>query len=195
MRTLKRTTLKLLSAMVLVSVALTGVADPARATPSLPTAPAAAQPTVVAIDLLLAGSYTDAARQAIVIWNRTVPTIQLVEQQTEAPLRVKEYKTASGTQSHAFPTGLGQGWVYLEVGDAKIYNPTRIVVHELGHILSLPDLGLDTCSKVMSGALAGPACVNDQPDAEEAAAVTDFFATHNLGDPIPGWGFTAGTAL
>jgi snapalysin len=40
----------------------------------------------------------------------------------------------------------------------------------------------------MSGAWAGPECVNDQPDAEEIAAVTDFSAAHDVGDPIPWWG-------
>lgn len=177
----------LLSTMVLACATLIGVSTPAGAAEPVPE--------VIPIDLLLAGSYTDAVRDAMAIWNTTVPTIRFVEQDTPAALRVKEYTTASGTSSHVYINGLGRGWVYLEVGDAQIYKPSRIAVHELGHILSLPDLGPGSpCSKVMSGAWAGSECVNDQPDAEEIAAVTDFFAAHDVGDPIPWWGGFLGTA-
>ncbi|WP_413105226.1 snapalysin family zinc-dependent metalloprotease [Streptomyces sp. Inha503] len=147
------------------------------------------EPEVIPIDLLLAGSYADPVRDAMDIWNKAVPGITFVEQNTPAALRVKEYTTANGTGSHSFVNGLGRGWVYLETGDAQKYKPSRIAVHELGHILSLSDLGPGSvCSKVMSGAWAGPECTNDQPDAEEAAEVADFFAAHDVGDPVPGWG-------
>ncbi|MBE1594495.1 MULTISPECIES: snapalysin family zinc-dependent metalloprotease [Streptomyces] len=79
--------------------------------------------------------------------------------------------------------------MHLEVGDAQLYKPSRIVVHELGHILSLPDMYPGApCPKVMSGAWGGADCPNDQPDAEEIAAVTDFFAKNNVGDRVPWWG-------
>ncbi|MEU0029609.1 snapalysin family zinc-dependent metalloprotease [Streptomyces sp. NPDC006335] len=173
--------LNLLSTAVLTSGALLGVSTPAGAADSAPE--------VIPIDLMLAGSYTDAAREAIEIWNTAVPSIKLVEQDTPAPLRVMEYKTARGVQSHVNIKGAGRGWVYLEVGDAQLYKPSRIVVHELGHILSLPDLGPGSpCSKVMSGAWGGSDCVNDQPDVAERAAVRNFFATNNVGDKVPWWG-------
>ncbi|MFF7655025.1 snapalysin family zinc-dependent metalloprotease [Streptomyces sp. NPDC007983] len=147
------------------------------------------EPEVIPIDLLLAGSYTDPVRDAMSIWNKAVPGIRFVEQDTPAALRVKEYTTANGTASHSFLNGLGRGWVYLETGDARKYKPSRIAVHELGHVLSLGDLGPGSvCSKVMSGAWAGPECANDQPDPEEAAEVAAFFAAHDVGDPVPGWG-------
>jgi snapalysin len=183
--------LRLMATMVLASATVVGVSGPASAAPASPLVSAGAAPTVIPIDLLLAGSYTDAARQAIVIWNQTVPSIRFVEQPTAATLRIKEYKTEHGVDSHAVPQGLGRGWVFAEVGDAQIYNPVRVVVHELGHVLSLPDIGQGDpilCSKVMSGGHAGPECRNAQPDAAEAEAVAGFFATHELGDPIPGWG-------
>jgi snapalysin len=171
--------LKLLSTAVLTSGALLGISTPAVAAD--PT------PEVIPIDLLLAGSYTDAAREAIAIWNTAVPTIKFVEQDTPAALRVMEYKTAKGVQSHVNIKGAGRGWVYLEVGDAQLYKPSRIVVHELGHILSLPDLGPGPCSKVMTGAWGGSDCLNDQPDASERAAVRDFFAANDVGDKVPWW--------
>lgn len=173
--------LNLLSTVVLACTALVGFGGPASA--------AEPEPEVIAIDLLLAGSYTDAVRDAMVVWNTSVPTIRFVEQDTPAALRVKEYKTANGTSSHVYINGAGRGWVYLEVGDAEVYRPSRIAVHELGHILSLPDLGPGSpCAKVMSGAWAGADCVNDQPDAEEVAEVSDFFAAHDVGDRVPWWG-------
>ena len=174
-------TVNLLATVVLASGALLGVSTPAGA--------ADPAPEVIPIDLMLAGSYTDAAREAIEIWNTAVPSIKFVEQDTPAPLRVMEYKTAKGVQSHVNIKGAGRGWVYLEVGDAQLYKPSRIVVHELGHILSLPDLGPGSpCSKVMSGAWGGSDCVNTQPDAAEKAAVRDFFAANDVGDRVPWWG-------
>ncbi|MEH0548948.1 snapalysin family zinc-dependent metalloprotease [Streptomyces sp. B21-105] len=173
--------LNLLSTVVLAGGLLVGVGTPTQA--------AGRTPEVIPIDLMLAGSYTDAAREAIEIWNTAVPTIKFVEQDTPAALRVMEYKTARGVQSHVNIKGAGRGWVYLEVGDAQLYKPSRIVVHELGHILSLPDLGPGSpCAKVMSGGWAGSDCVNVQPDAAEKAAVRDFFAAHDVGDRVPWWG-------
>ncbi|MFI6810174.1 snapalysin family zinc-dependent metalloprotease [Streptomyces luteogriseus] len=177
-------TVNLLATVVLASGALLGVSTPAGA--------ADPAPEVIPIDLMLAGSYTDAAREAIEIWNTAVPSIKFVEQDTPAPLRVMEYKTAKGVQSHVNIKGAGRGWVYLEVGDAQLYKPSRIVVHELGHILSLPDLGPGSpCSKVMSGAWGGSDCANTQPDAAEKAAVRDFFAANDVGDRVPWWGSAA----
>lgn len=169
--------LNLLSTAVLACASVLGVGTPATA--------AAPAPKVIPIDLLLAGSYTDAARTAITIWNEAVPTIKLVEQNTPATLRVQEYQTTRGTQSHVAPTGLGVGFVYLEVGDAAKYKPSRIVAHELGHMLVLNDFGPGPCSKLMTGGNAGGDCQNDHPDAQEIAEVKDYWATHNLGDRIP----------
>ncbi|WEH13260.1 snapalysin family zinc-dependent metalloprotease [Streptomyces sp. VNUA24] len=174
-------TWKFLSTATLACGALLGGVTPAGAADPVPE--------VIPVDLLLAGSYTDASREAIAIWNKAVPTIRFVEQDTPAALRVMEYKTAKGIQSHVNIKGAGRGWVYLEVGDAQLYKPSRIVVHELGHILSLPDIGPGSpCSKVMSGAWAGSECANDQPDAAETAAVQDFFAVNDVGDRVPWWG-------
>ncbi|WP_443303999.1 snapalysin family zinc-dependent metalloprotease [Streptomyces sp. IBSNAI002] len=170
-----------MSTVALVCGVLVTVSTPAQA--------ADAELEVIPIDLLLAGSYTDAAREAIAIWNTSVPTIRFVEQDTPAALRVMEYKTARGTQSHVNIKGAGRGWVYLEVGDAQLYKPSRIVVHELGHILSLNDIGPGSpCSKVMSGAWGGSDCLNDKPDTSERAAVRAFFAAHDVGDKVPWWG-------
>ncbi|MBZ3906214.1 snapalysin family zinc-dependent metalloprotease [Streptomyces griseiscabiei] len=177
--------LKPLSAVVIACAALTGVGTPAGA--------AAPEPEIIPIDLLLAGSYTDASREAIAIWNKAVPTIKFVEQDTPAALRVMEYTTARGVQSHVNIKGAGRGWVYLEVGDARLYKPTRIVVHELGHILSLPDAGRGPCSKVMTGAAGGADCPNDQPDAAETAAVADFFAKYDVGARVPWWASSSAT--
>ncbi|MFE7760413.1 snapalysin family zinc-dependent metalloprotease [Streptomyces sp. NPDC057438] len=174
-------TWQFLSTVTLAGGALLGTTTPAGA--------AEPEPEVIPIDLLLAGSYTDASREAIAIWNKAVPTIKFVEQDTPAALRVMEYKTAKGVQSHVNIKGAGRGWVYLEVGDAQLYKPSRIVVHELGHILSLPDLGPGSpCSKVMSGGWAGSECTNDQPDAAEKTAVRNFFAMYDVGDKVPWWG-------
>ncbi|MFF3488906.1 snapalysin family zinc-dependent metalloprotease [Streptomyces sp. NPDC002701] len=177
---LPRRILSLLSALACVGAVVVGATSPAGA--------AEPEPETIPIDLLLAGSYANAVRDAIDIWNEAVPGIEFVEQETPSALRVKEYTTATGTGSHVYVNGLGRGWVYLETGDAQVYKPTRIAVHELGHILSMADLGPGSpCSKIMSGGWAGPECVSVQPDAEEVAEVASFFAAHDVGDPVPGW--------
>lgn len=170
-------------AAVLTCAAALGVPSAASAAPSA----AAETPEIIAIDLLLAGDWTDAAREAIEIWNTSVPGIRFVEQDTEAALRVKAYTTATGTQSHVYIRGAGQGWVYLENGDAQLYKPTRVVAHELGHLLSLNDIGRTEpyCEKLMSGAAGGADCQNDHPDAAEIAEVTTFWEQNDLGAPVP----------
>jgi snapalysin len=156
------------------------------------TDPAADQPvTVVPIDLLLAGSYTDTTRAAIEIWNDAVPSVRFVEQSTPAALRVEEIKSEDGHQTRVDPDGLGRGRVYFDTANPDLYEelgytPLRIAVHELGHMLSLDDFRQgEACAKVM--ALPGPDCGNNQPDAEERASVAEFFAHHELGDPMPDW--------
>ncbi|BCL25222.1 snapalysin family zinc-dependent metalloprotease [Streptomyces aurantiacus] len=177
---LPRRVASLISALVCVGAAVVGVGSPAGAADS--------EPEVIPIDLILAGSYANTVRDAMEIWNTAVPGIKFVEEDTPTALRVKEYTTATGTGSHVFLNGLGRGWIYLETGDAQVYRPSRIAVHELGHALSLADLGPGSpCSKVMSGGWAGPECLNDQPDAEEVAEVASFFASHDVGDQVPGW--------
>ncbi|GAA2575321.1 hypothetical protein GCM10010435_59010 [Winogradskya consettensis] len=82
--------------------------------------------------------------------------------------------------------GAGRGWVYLENGDTLLYRP-RIVAHELGHILSLNDIGRTdpSCSKLMSGAQGDTDCQNDHPDPAEIAEATTFFDRNDVGDPVP----------
>jgi snapalysin len=150
-----------------------------------------AGPEIIPIDLLLAGGHTEVARAAIDIWNRAVPSIRFVEQSTPATLRVREHLD-DGAQTRADPDGLGRGWVLIDVANLELtkdWTRTRIVVHELGHILSLPHPPAGTpgveCVKVMAG--PGPNCTNEQPDAAERAAVADYFARYDLGDEMPDW--------
>jgi snapalysin len=161
------------------------------------TDPAGQQPPeVVPIDLLLAGSYTDTAREAIEIWNRAVPSVRFVEQSTPAALRVEEIKSEDGHQTRVDAEGLGIGRVYFDTAKPELYEelgytPLRIAMHELGHMLSLNDFRqAESCAKVM--AAPGLDCANVQPDAAERAEVADYFAHHDLGDPMPDWPVDSG---
>lgn len=163
-----------------------------------PSPGGAHHPKIVPIDLLLAGSFTATARQAIGIWNRAVPSVRFVEQRTPAALRVEEIKSEDGHQTRVDPDGLGRGRVYIDTANLELYKeytPTRIVVHELGHMLSLNDYHeqAQACAKVM--AAPGPHCVNDRPDAAERAAVAAYFADHDLGDPMPDWSVGPGDTV
>ena len=177
------------SLVVAAAVGLT-VCAPGAVLPSYagtgPSPAVARSPKIVPIDFALAGGSTDAAREAIAIWNREVPSLRFVEMSAPATLRVVEIETPEGSQSRVDPDGLGRGVAYVDVPDAALYGATRVLVHELGHLLSLDDLrGVTDCSKVM--ALPVPDCTNVTPHADESAAVAEFFECHELGDTMPGW--------
>ena len=56
------------------------------------------------------------------------------------------------------------------------YAPQRIVTHETGHALGLPDRCTQPCSKLMSGGGPGPSCTNPSPDSVEASEVNTLRA-------------------
>ncbi len=73
---------------------------------------------------------------AIAIWNRAVPSIRFVEQNTPATLRVQEHED-DGAQTRADHDGLGRGVVLIDVANLELtkeWTRTRVVVHELGRV-------------------------------------------------------------
>ena len=64
----------------------------------------------------------------------------------------------------------------IDYYQAQQYSPLRIMTHEIGHILGLPDNYNGDCSLLMSGGSAGTACTNPYPRSDEAALVDAYFS-------------------
>ncbi|NKI45203.1 snapalysin family zinc-dependent metalloprotease [Streptomyces physcomitrii] len=115
----------------------------------------------------LAPSLDAKIAQSTSIWNSAVEAVQLKEVDGAADF---SYVETDGS-AHTDTDGHGQGQVFLPVGA-----PLRVVTHETGHILGLPDHFSGPCSELMSGGGPGPACTNAVPNASEAAQVDLLWA-------------------
>ncbi|WP_412542662.1 snapalysin family zinc-dependent metalloprotease [Longispora sp. K20-0274] len=141
-------------------------------------APAAAAPAPLAARTLVynasgAGQFSATADQAVGIWNQRVPNIHL--QKSGSPT-IYIYVTNSGG-SRAYVQGLGRGTVYIDTTQVNQgHSPLRILAHELGHILGLPDNYNGNCAILMSGGSAGTSCTNPYPSSAEASRVNQLFS-------------------
>ena len=117
-----------------------------------------------------AGPYAGYANSAANIWNNY--TNNLVMSQCGSNLMI--YYTYGGG-SYAVTYSLGNGYVVIDVYQAQQYSPLRIMTHEMGHILGLPDNYNGNCAILMSGGSAGTGCTNPYPSSTEARQVTCNF--------------------
>ncbi|MGW4467376.1 snapalysin family zinc-dependent metalloprotease [Micromonospora sp. NBC_01796] len=119
-----------------------------------------------------AGSYAGIANQAATIWNNATVNLTL-SSGCGSNLRIYQI---TGGGSYAVRTSLGNGRVYIDTQQAAQYSPLRIMTHEIGHILGLPDNYNGNCSLLMSGGSAGTSCTNPYPSTAEANRVSNLFA-------------------
>jgi snapalysin len=137
-------------------------------------APASADTSVLARTVYYSASaYSGEADQAAQIWSSRAPNVRMVRG-GNATIRI--YGTTGGG-SRAYPCGLGCATIYIDSRDVAAGHSTlRIVTHEIGHGLGLPDNYNGVCSYLMSGGSAGTSCRNPYPNAQEAARVNSAFA-------------------
>jgi snapalysin len=122
-----------------------------------------------------APSFDSLIDQGAAIWNSRVSNVRLVEgNSSNASLDYYEGSDPSG--SYYYGDGHGSGYIFLDYAQANTYAPLRIVTHETGHALGLPDRYTQPCSKLMSGGGPGPSCTNPYPDSVEASEVDALWA-------------------
>ncbi|MFJ6194807.1 snapalysin family zinc-dependent metalloprotease [Micromonospora sp. NPDC092111] len=133
-------------------------------------APASAAVRNVCYNTSQAGPFASYANQAATIWNNYTNNINMA--QCGSNLMI--YYTYGGG-SYAQRTSLGNGRVVIDYYQAQQYSPLRIMTHEIGHILGLPDNYNGNCAILMSGGSAGTGCTNPYPSTSEAAQVDAYF--------------------
>ncbi|WP_422772453.1 snapalysin family zinc-dependent metalloprotease [Plantactinospora sp. WMMC1484] len=139
-------------------------------------APASAAMTIC-YNTSQAPSYVSIANQAASIWNNATSNLTL---SANCGNNLRIYQITGGG-SYAIRTSLGNGRVYIDTQQAQQYSPLRIMSHEIGHILGLPDNYNGNCALLMSGGSAGTSCTNPYPSSAEANRVTQLFAGTRVG--------------
>ncbi|WP_018350260.1 snapalysin family zinc-dependent metalloprotease [Longispora albida] len=155
---------------VVAAGALVGAGSAATAAPAQPAAPLAVRNLVY--NASGAGEYRTTFDQAAQIWDSRVNNITL---RSGSGATINVYVTNSGG-SRAYVNGLGRGTIYIDRTQVNQgHSPLRILSHELGHILGLPDNYNGVCSQLMSGGSAGTSCTNPYPNSTEVSRVEYLF--------------------
>jgi snapalysin len=121
-----------------------------------------------------APTFADQIAQATSIWNSSVTNVQLEQVSSGGDFYFTEGNDPADG-SYASTDGHGDGYIFIDYTQAQEYYSTRIVAHEIGHVLGLPDDYSGPCSELMSGHGPGPSCMNATPDAQEIAEVNSLW--------------------
>ncbi|MGY1435755.1 snapalysin [Streptomyces reniochalinae] len=131
------------------------------------------QQVTVKYDASGAPSFRSQIANSAAVWNSAVQNVQLAEG-SGASFDYREGDDPRG--SYASTDGHGSGYIFLDYAQNQQYDSNRVVAHETGHVLGLPDHYEGPCDELMSGGGPGPSCTNDQPNATERAQVEQLWA-------------------
>ncbi|MGW7427411.1 snapalysin [Streptomyces sp. NPDC054813] len=133
------------------------------------------QAVTVTYDASHAPSFRSQIASAASIWNSSETNVKLQEASSGADFSYYEGNDQRG--SHASTNGHGSGYIFIDYTQARQNDSIRVVTHETGHVLGLPDDYSGPCSELMSGGAPGPSCTSRYPDAAERSRVDQLWAT------------------